>query len=185
MPSHQPSEKPAKFGLAGKFISAVALTGGVVLIAALVSGNDYSGLGAFLARSRPHAPDWALIAHSSLPTQIHLTAAVSAFFIGLYQLIGPKGRTPHRLLGYVWLTLMLTAAISSFWLRGFNHGLFSVIHILSGWTVVVAPMILYTARTRNIKRHRNMATGLFMGGLVVAGLFAFLPGRLMWNVFFG
>jgi uncharacterized membrane protein len=28
-------------------------------------------------------------------------------------------------------------------------------------------------------------SGLFVGGMGVAGLFAFLPGRLLWYVFFG
>ncbi|MFT3997785.1 MAG: DUF2306 domain-containing protein [Asticcacaulis sp.] len=185
MPSTTPATSESKFGLAGKFISALILTGGLVVIAVLASGNDFSLARQVVAQAHFHAPDLDLIAQASLATQIHLTAAISAFFIGLYQLIGPKGRTPHRLLGYIWLALMLTAAISSFWLRGMNHGMFSVIHILSGWTVVVAPMIVYAARTKNIKRHRGMATGLFMGGLVVAGLFAFLPGRLLWQVFFG
>lgn len=33
--------------------------------------------------------------------------------------------------------------------------------------------------------HRRMMTGLFIGGLVIAGALTFLPGRLMWQVFFG
>lgn len=179
------TDRRSVFGPVWKFIFALILTGGLVLIAALAAGRSIDHIPALLGRGHLHAPDMSLIAGSSLATQIHLAAAISAFVIGLYQLIGPKGRTPHRLLGYVWLALMLTAAVSSFWLRGINHGLFSFIHILSGWTVVVAPMILYAARTKNIKRHRSMATGLFMGGLVVAGLFAFMPGRLLWHVFFG
>lgn len=28
-------------------------------------------------------------------------------------------------------------------------------------------------------------TGLFVGGLLIAGLFTFAPGRLMWQVVFG
>ncbi len=28
-------------------------------------------------------------------------------------------------------------------------------------------------------------TGLYVGGLIFAGTLAFLPGRLMWQVFFG
>ncbi len=28
-------------------------------------------------------------------------------------------------------------------------------------------------------------TGLYFGALVIAGLLTFLPGRLMWRVFFG
>ncbi len=186
MSSHQSTSKRAyAYSFVWKFISALALTGGLILISVLVSGGDFSGLTRLFENAHLHAPNLNVIAESSLATQIHLSVAITAFIIGLYQLLGPKGRTPHRLLGYIWLALMLTAAISSFWLRGLNHGMFSFIHILSGWTVVVAPMILYAARTKNIKRHRNMATGLFMGGLVVAGLFAFMPGRLLWHVFFG
>jgi uncharacterized membrane protein len=28
-------------------------------------------------------------------------------------------------------------------------------------------------------------TGMFIGGLIVAGMFTFAPGRLMYQVFFG
>jgi uncharacterized membrane protein len=28
-------------------------------------------------------------------------------------------------------------------------------------------------------------TGMFVGGLLLAGLFAFIPGRLLWTVFLG
>ncbi|MDC7682635.1 DUF2306 domain-containing protein [Asticcacaulis sp. BYS171W] len=176
---------PGKFNYLRSFMAAMLLTVGVVGIAVWMTGGDLSHIGEIIAQSRLHPPHFDLIAQSSLATQIHLSAACSAFLIGLYQLMGPKGHTPHRVLGYIWLCLMLTAAISSFWLKGLNHGAYSFIHILSGWTVVVTPMILYAARTKNIKRHRDMATGLFMGGLVVAGLFAFIPGRLLWRVFFG
>lgn len=182
---HAPTKPRSAYAFVWKFISGLILTGGLILITVLASAGDLSGMSRVLERAHVHAPNLRAIAESSLATQIHLSAAITAFFIGLYQLLGPKGRTPHRLLGYIWLALMLTAAISSFWLRGLNHGMFSFIHILSGWTVVVAPMILYAARTKNIKRHRTMATSLFMGGLVVAGLFAFMPGRLLWHVFFG
>jgi len=27
-------------------------------------------------------------------------------------------------------------------------------------------------------------TGMFTGGMLIAGLFTFLPGRLMWDLFF-
>ncbi|BBF81081.1 DUF2306 domain-containing protein [Asticcacaulis excentricus] len=186
MSAPQTTSKPrSAYSFIWKFISALILTGGLILISALASGGDFSAFARVVEGAHLHAPNLRAIAESSLATQIHLSTAMTAFVIGLYQLLGPKGRTPHRLLGYIWLALMLTAAISSFWLRGLNHGMFSFIHILSGWTVVVAPMILYAARTKNIKRHRTMATSLFMGGLVVAGLFAFMPGRLLWHVFFG
>jgi uncharacterized membrane protein len=33
--------------------------------------------------------------------------------------------------------------------------------------------------------HRHTMTGLFLFGRIVAGAFTFLPGRLMWRLFFG
>jgi uncharacterized membrane protein len=41
------------------------------------------------------------------------------------------------------------------------------------------------ARRHNIRAHRRMMTGNFLFGLIVAGAFTFVPGRLMWRVFFG
>lgn len=41
------------------------------------------------------------------------------------------------------------------------------------------------AKTHKVRLHAWMMTGLFVGGLVVAGLFTFIAGRLMWRIFFG
>jgi len=40
------------------------------------------------------------------------------------------------------------------------------------------------ARTHRVRPHRHMMTGLVGGGLFIAGAFTFVPGRLMWRVFF-
>jgi uncharacterized membrane protein len=66
-----------------------------------------------------------------------------------------------------------------------NHGAMSWIHLLSGWTIIALPIAVYAARRHKVSLHRRFMTGLFVGGLIVAGGFAFLPGRLMWRVFFG
>jgi uncharacterized membrane protein len=49
--------------------------------------------------------------------QIHAFAAIAAFAIGLVQLSAPKGTVPHRLIGWSWVMLMLTVAISSFFIH--------------------------------------------------------------------
>jgi len=36
-----------------------------------------------------------------------------------------------------------------------------------------------------VVNHRRMMTGLFYGGLVINLAIAFIPGRTMWNIFFG
>ena len=45
-------------------------------------------------------------------------------------------------------------------------------------------MAVYAIKRRKVAMHRRAMTGLFVGGLLIAGAFAFLPGRLLWNVFF-
>ena len=41
--------------------------------------------------------------------QIHAFAAIAAFLVGVVQLTAPKGTIPHRLIGWLWVMLMLTA----------------------------------------------------------------------------
>ncbi|WP_428151066.1 DUF2306 domain-containing protein [Brevundimonas sp.] len=134
---------------------------------------------------QPHAPDWALLAHQAPILQIHIAAAVVALVIGLVLLAGVKGNRLHRTLGWVWVMAMATVAISSFLVRELNGGALSLVHLLSGWTVIILPMGVYAARRHEVVKHRRRMTGLFVGALVIAGLLTLFPGRLMWRVFLG
>lgn len=116
--------------------------------------------------------------------QVHIAGALLSFAIGTVLLLGVKGRTFHRVLGYTWIAAMSVTAISSMFLTGLNGDSYSFIHLLSGWTIIVLPMGLAAARRRSIAEHRKTMTGLFMGGMLIAGLFTFLPGRMMWHLFF-
>lgn len=116
---------------------------------------------------------------------VHLTAALTAFVIGAVLLMGVKGTMRHRVLGYMWVAAMSVTALSSFILYGVATTPFSWIHALSAWTLIAMPMGLAAARRRNIKAHARQMTSAFVGGMLVAGLFTFLPGRLMWSIFFG
>ena len=79
---------------------------------------------------------------------------------------------------------MVVTAISSLFIRELNHGAFSLIHFFSGWTLVGLPMGVAFARRHQVKLHRRTMTGLYLGGLIIAGVFTFVPGRLMWRMFF-
>ncbi|MEN5362267.1 DUF2306 domain-containing protein [Brevundimonas intermedia] len=136
----------------------------------------------------PHAPDWRLLLTSPPAIQIHVAAALTALAIGIVLLIGVKGNRLHRTLGWTWVLAMATTAVSSFFIHRLNPGGpggFSLIHLLSGWTVIALPMAVHAARRHRIADHRRAMTGMFIGGLIVAGAFTFLPGRLMWAMFFG
>jgi uncharacterized membrane protein len=118
--------------------------------------------------------------------QIHAFAAMATFAIGLVQLTAPKGTIPHRLIGWSWVLLMLTVAISSFFIHIIRlWGAWSPIHLLSILVLVSLPLAVFHARRHEVRRHRNAMTTLFMGALVIAGIFTFLPGRIMHAVAFG
>jgi len=134
---------------------------------------------------RLHAPDWALLADQAPVLQIHIGAASVALVLGLVLLAGVKGNRLHRTLGWTWAAAMATVAISSIFIRNINDGAFSWIHLFTGWTIIILPMALYAARTHNVVAHRARMTGLFVGALLIAGMFTFFPGRLMWRVFLG
>jgi uncharacterized membrane protein len=132
-----------------------------------------------------HAPDLDLLARQEPVILVHVGFALAAFGLGAAQFALPKGTLPHRTMGWIWLLIMATVAGSSFFIRRINHGHFSLIHILSLFVLLQIPLIIWAARTHRIKAHANTALGLFMGALVIAGLLAFMPGRLMWRMFFG
>lgn len=137
-----------------------------------------------LAETRPHAPDLALIARQSLVIQLHLFAALSALLVALFMLKAAKGTRVHRVIGWAWVLLMMTTALSSFFIKDINPGRFSFIHLLSGWVAFATPLGVWAARTHRIALHQRLMTGLVIGGLIIAGAFTFIPGRLMFDVFF-
>jgi uncharacterized membrane protein len=134
---------------------------------------------------RPHAPDWGLIAAQAPVLQIHIAAASLALIIGVVLLAGIKGNRLHRTLGWTWAVAMATVAISSIFIREINGGAFSFIHLFTGWTIIILPMALYAARRHEVAAHRGRMTGLFVGALLIAGMFTLVPGRLLWRVFLG
>lgn len=117
---------------------------------------------------------------------LHAFAAMAALVLGAVQLAGPKGTLPHRALGWVWAALMLVVALSSFWIHQIRLvGPWSPIHLLSIFSLVMLVLGIMAARTRNIRRHRITMISIFFGALVIAGLFTFMPGRIMHAVVFG
>ncbi len=124
--------------------------------------------------------------NAPLSIQLHTFAALGAFVLGLVQLAGIKGTTQHRALGYVWVGLMTVVAISASWIHNMKvWGDWSPIHLLAIFALVMLPWGVYSARSHNVRRHRLTMLGLFAGALVIAGLFTFVPGRLMHQVVFG
>ena len=120
------------------------------------------------------------------PIPRHAFAAMTAFALGLVQFAAPKGTLPHRTIGWIWVLLIVTVAISSFWIHQIRLlGPFSPIHLLSIFTLIVLPIGVWRAHRHRVADHRRIMSFIFAGALVVAGLFTFVPGRIMHAVVFG
>ena len=118
--------------------------------------------------------------------QLHAFAAMSAFALGLVQFAAPKGTLPHRTVGWIWVVLMVVVAGSAFFIHELRvWGPWSPIHLLAIFTLVMLPIGVWRAHHHKVQAHRWTMISIFIGGLVIAGLFTFVPGRIMHAVVFG
>jgi uncharacterized membrane protein len=117
---------------------------------------------------------------------LHATAAMAAFALGIVQFAAPKGTIPHRTVGWIWVGLMLAVALSSFLIHQIRlWGPWSPIHLLSIFTLLSLPLAVWAAHRHDVARHRRAMISIFLGALLIAGVFTLLPGRIMHAVVFG
>src|SRR4051812_22115912 len=96
--------------------------------------------------------------------QLHAFAAMGAFTLGAVQIAALKGTLPHRTIGWIWVALMATIAVSSFWIHELRmFGPFSLIHLLSILTLATLPFAVLHAHRHNVERHRKAMLMLFVG----------------------
>ena len=120
----------------------------------------------------------------SLPVTLHLAAVIPALLLGVVQLATPKGTRLHKTLGWLWVAAMAAAAVTSFWIVGLNKaGGFSLVHLLSLWTLISLVCAIAFIRRRNVRAHQGFMIGTFLG-LAGAGLGALAPGRTLYLFFF-
>ena len=122
------------------------------------------------------------------PIPLHALAAITAFILGVVQLAAPKGTFSHRTLGWIWVGLLLVVSVSSFWIHGHSFRLWrswSPIHLLSIFTPLMLLLGVVSARRHDVTRHKITMIFIFTGALVIAGIFTFVPGRIMHTVLFG
>ena len=112
----------------------------------------------------------------------HTVAAISAIVIGAILLFKRKGTFNHRLFGWLWAVLMVLVSLLSF---GIQRNGFSWIHLLSVFTVVMLVVGILNARKHNTIQHGKTMKGLYLGALVITGLFTLLPARLIGKAIFG
>ena len=75
----------------------------------------------------------------------HLLTIAVAVALTPVMLLRPRGTPAHCQLGWVWVIAMFATAFLSLLVRNANHGGFSFIHILSAWTMIQVPIIVWSA----------------------------------------
>lgn len=125
------------------------------------------------------------ILRAPISLQLHVVSALMALAVGVLIFTLRKGTGVHRFLGWTWVgSMVIVAATSVAMIVDFQNGV-NVLHIFTAITVVSLWTGLTGIRRGDIRQHAASMTGLYVGGLIIAGLFAFIPGRTMWSVFFG
>jgi uncharacterized membrane protein len=128
-----------------------------------------------LAMARGHAHIVAV----PLAILSHLATIIVALGVTPVMLLAPKGTRPHRAVGYVWCSAMALTAVISFSIKVINPGHFSPIHLLSLFILAQIPLIIWSARTHRLKRHRRAVRMTVLGALLIAGAFTFPFNRLL------
>ncbi len=116
-----------------------------------------------------------------IPWQVwfHLGTLAAVLVITPIMLLRKRGDNRHRLLGWIWALCMFATALISLDMREINSGGFSPIHILSVITLIGVPVLILSARRRDIQRHRGQARGFVIGALLIAGFFTFPFDRML------
>jgi len=163
------ARKP-KLSLKPDLLDRVLSLGALVLLVAVLTA---------LARGRD---EWARVPGF---VWLHIGTIVTATALTPPMLLRRRGDRLHRRLGWVWCGAMALTAAFSFGIRGINQGSLSLIHILSAWTLIQVPLIVWAARSHNHKWHRDSVRGMVIGALLIAGFFTFPFDRLMGDWLFG
>ena len=133
------------------------------------------------------------ILEAPLAIQLHFVTVVPAFFLGAWQLlVSHKGSASHRVIGKVYLTLMSITAVAAFFIPSFTGFSIDAGPIRLGLIHLFIPLTVHgiwrtrkALRAGDIAAHKASMRGLYFGGLIIAGALTFLPGRIMYRMFFG
>ena len=110
----------------------------------------------------------------------HVVGALTSVLLGAHQVWRrPKGDARHRVLGRVWVAMMLWVAFSSFWIRHINHGAFSWLHVLSVVTLVTVTLGVVAAVRGDIQAHRGNMVGSWLGSVGAMVAAVAVPGRMI------
>ncbi|MDC0589697.1 DUF2306 domain-containing protein [Porticoccaceae bacterium] len=125
------------------------------------------------------------------PIYIHAFFALIAVPVGLYILLTKKGTQKHKLTGRIWTLFLLIVSFTALFIQAINPGEYSLIHLLIPWTIGSLIYSIWSIRKfqktklqKYKKAHMYSMIGVYVGALLVAGIFTLMPGRLFYEILF-
>ena len=149
--------------------AARAIIGVAAFVMSMLCAVAVSRALAGIAPFHPYIRNFAIM--------FHLSMVLPAVPLGGYILLSRKGDAKHRMLGKIWIVLMVMTAITAIFVK--TGGTFSWIHIFVPTTLITCWYTVASARAGKIAAHRRSVAFLYVTGLILPGLFTFVPGRLM------
>jgi uncharacterized membrane protein len=123
---------------------------------------------------------------------VHSVLALLAIPLGLYIIITKKGTKSHKMLGRIWVTVLLIVSLTAIFIQTIKPGQFSLIHLLVPYTI--GSLIYSIWNIRKFKKtkierykiaHMRSMIGVYIGALLIAGAFTLMPGRFFNEIIFG
>ena len=122
--------------------------------------------------------------YAKVPIIVHVVAVIPCIPLGGYLLLAPKGTARHKMLGKVWLVLMLVTATSAIFIQ--TTGGFSWLHAFVPITFHAAWKVIATARRGDIAAHKRHLVTTYLTALTLPGIAAMaIPGRLLNTMLLG
>lgn len=129
--------------------------------------------------------DATALVQADIAIKLHVACAVLALVLGTAMLVMPKGTGAHKAMGRLWIGLMVGVSLSSFFISEIRIvGPYSPIHLLSLLTLLGLWGGWRAVRAGDIRAHRFAMISVYGGGLIGAGVFTLVPGRIMHSVVF-
>lgn len=166
----QPARAAKRKSLKPDLMERAIAVGSVLLLAALL----YS-----VARG------WGTWGRVPTIVWFHLATIGTALALTPLLMLRRRGDRRHRRLGWAWSIAMFSTAVISLGIRGIGDGHLSFIHLFSLLTIVGVPLLVLAARAHKVEAHRRSVRGLIIGGLLIAGVFTFIPPRILGDWMFG
>lgn len=120
--------------------------------------------------------------------QLHFLSALPALIVAPFSIWGRANRRTHKVLGYIWVSAMTVLAITGLFIPSHNLaviGHFGPIHLFSVFALWGITRGVWFARHGRIDDHRQAMRWTWFGSIGLAGLFNFIPGRMVNQMVFG